>query len=261
MTIVKHELKKGWKSLAIWTGAISLFLVVCVVLYPEMKSEMESMNDMFASMGAFTQAFGMDKINFGTWSGYYAIECGNIMGIGGAFFAAILAVTALAKEEKDKTAEFLLSHPVSRRRIITEKGISVLIQICTMNIVVFLLSVLSMVCINAEIVWKEIMLLHLAYFLVQIVIAGICYGISAFVTGNGIGLGMGVAITMYFLNLVANITESARDLKYITPFGFADGANIIAESALNWTMVIINMVFAIVGVVVAYGKYTRKDIR
>ena len=138
MILFKHELKKGWKSLAIWTIAISFFLVVCVFLYPEMKGEMENMNDMFSSMGAFTQAFGMDKINFGTWMGYYAIECGNVIGMGGAFFAAILAVTALAKEEKDRTAEFLLSHPVSRRRVITEKGIAVLVQICIMNMIVFL---------------------------------------------------------------------------------------------------------------------------
>lgn len=261
MILFKHELKKGWKSLAIWTIAISFFLVVCVFLYPEMKGEMENMNDMFSSMGAFTQAFGMDKINFGTWMGYYAIECGNVIGMGGAFFAAILAVTALAKEEKDRTAEFLLSHPVSRKRVITEKGMAVLVQICIMNIVVFLLSIISMVCINVEVSWKEIFLLHFAYFLVQIVLAGICFGISAFISGNGIGLGIGVATSMYFINLVANITESAKDLKYITPFGFADGASIVAEAALNWKMVAVNMLFAIVGVAVAYGKYTKKDIR
>ena len=94
MILFKHELKKGCKSFAVWTLAISFFLVVCVFLYPEMKGEMENMNDMFSSMGAFTQACGMDKINFGTWMGYYAIECGNVIGMGGAFFAAILAVTA-----------------------------------------------------------------------------------------------------------------------------------------------------------------------
>ena len=261
MILFKHELKKGWKSLAIWTIAISFFLVVCVLIYPEMKGEMEKMNDMFSSMGAFTQAFGMDKINFGTWMGYYAIECGNVMGLGGAFFAAIIAITALAKEEKDRTAEFLLSHPISRRHIVTEKGIAVLVQICIMNAVVFILSVISMVCINVDIAWKEIVLLHFAYFLVQIVIAGICFGISAFVKGNGIGIGIGVAVSMYFINLVANITTAAKDLKYITPFGFADGASIVEEAILEWKMVVVNIIFALVGIIAAYVKYVKKDVR
>ena len=58
MTLIKHELKQSWKSLAIWTGSIGFFIVICVLMYPEMKGEMENVSDMFASMGAFTEAFG-----------------------------------------------------------------------------------------------------------------------------------------------------------------------------------------------------------
>lgn len=261
MTLIKHELKQSWKSLAIWTLSIGFFVVICVLMYPEMEGEMEDVSEMFSSMGAFTAAFGMDKLNFGTLIGFYAIECGNILGIGGAFFAAILGVTALAKEEKERTAEFLLSHPISRKRIITEKLIAVFLQIILMNVLVFLMSIASVVCIDEEILWKELWLLHLAYFFVQVVLAGICFGISAFIRGNGIGAGIGLATMMYFINIVANITESAKDLKYLTPFGFAEGADIIANVDLDWKMVSINICFAAVGIVAAYWKYTRKDIR
>lgn len=261
MVLLKHELRKGWKSFSVWTLAIGFFVVICVLMYPEMKGEMEDVSEMFSSMGAFTSAFGMDRLNFGTLMGFYAIECGNILGIGGAFYAAILGITALAKEEKEGTAEFLFSHPISRNQIITEKGIAVLLQITAMNILVFLMSVASILCIKEELVWRELMLLHVAYFLVQIVLAGICFGISAFIRSSGIGVGIGLATTMYFINIVSNIADSVKDLKYITPFGFADGADIIANADLNWKMVGINMLFALVGVVVAYVKYSKKDIR
>lgn len=261
MTLIKHELRQGWKSLAIWTLAIGFFIVTCVLMYPEMKGEMEDVSEMFSSMGAFTAAFGMDRLNFGTLIGFYAIECGNILGIGGAFFAAILGVTALAKEEKERTAEFLLSHPVSRTKIITEKGIAILIQIVALNISVFLMSVAAIVCIDEKIPWEEIAYLHLAYFLVQIVLAGICFGISAFIRNSGIGAGIGLATTMYFINIVANITESAKNLKYLTPFGFAEAADIVANVDLDWKIVAINMTFAVAGVIAAYWKYSRKDIR
>lgn len=52
MTIVKHELRQGWKNLAIWTGAIGFFMVVCVLLFPQMKTQAEGMSEAFASMGA-----------------------------------------------------------------------------------------------------------------------------------------------------------------------------------------------------------------
>lgn len=137
MTIVKHELRQSKTSFFIWTAAIGFLLMVCIFLYPEMKGEMEGINDMFSSMGSFTAAFGMDKLNFGTLMGFYSVECSNVLGLGGAFFAALCAVNILSKEERDKTAEFLLTHPVSRARIITEKLAAVLIQIIAMNLILY----------------------------------------------------------------------------------------------------------------------------
>ena len=128
MTIFKHELKQGRNSLIIWTASVSFLILVCVLMFPQMKGEMEDVGEMFSSMGSFTQAFGMDQLNFGTLIGFYGIECGNILGLGGAFFAALCAVSMLAKEEKEHTAEFLLTHPVSRGRVVTEKFASIIVE-------------------------------------------------------------------------------------------------------------------------------------
>ena len=118
MTILKHEFRMGAKALAIWTAAIAGFIVCCVFLFPEMAGQMKTVSNNCASMGAFTAAFGMDRLNFGTLTGFYAIECGNILGIGGALFAAMLGSNMLCKEEKEHTAEFLLTHPVTRCRVV-----------------------------------------------------------------------------------------------------------------------------------------------
>ena len=260
MTLIKHELKQGWKSLLIWTISIGFFVAICVFMYPEMESEMEGVNDMFSSMGSFTAAFGMDRLNFGTLIGFYAVECGNILGIGGAFFAALLGISSLAKEEKERTAEYLLTHPVSRLHIITGKLASVVLQILIMNIAIFILAITSTAAICEDIPWNEIGLLHLSYFLVQIELACICFGISAFMRHGGLGIGLGIATVMYFLNIVANISENAEFLKYITPFGYAEGADLIADMSLDTGKVILGMTFAIIGIISAYIKYSRKDI-
>lgn len=260
MTLIKHELKQGKLSFVIWTAAIGLLLVICVFLFPEMKGQMDGVSDMFASMGSFTEAFGMDRLNFGTLIGFYAIECGNILGLGGAFYASLCAVGMLSKEERNRTAEFLLTHPVKRSRMITEKLIAVWIQITAMNLIIYALSVGSIAAIGEAIPWKEISLLHLAYYLLQIELAGFCFGISAFMRKGSIGIGLGVAAMTYFLNLIANIAEAAEFLKYITPFGYCEGADIVKDGSLNGIMVAVGMLFCISGIAAAYLKYTRKDI-
>ena len=260
MTLVKHELKQSKLSFLIWTLSIGFMIALCVFLYPEMSSQMEDVTDIFASMGSFTAAFGMDRLNFGTLIGFYAVECGNILGLGGAFYAAFCAVAVLSKEEKEKTAEFLLTHPVSRKRIVTEKLISVIILITAMNIIVYAIAVGSFAAIDETVPMKEMNLLHLAYYLMQIEIAGICFCISAFVRKGSIGMGLGFATILYFLNLVANITESAEFLKYITPFGYCEAADIIADGSLDITLIAIGMAVTLCGIVRAYIKYTKKDI-
>lgn len=260
MTLVKHELRQGKISFMIWTASIGLLLVICIFLFPEMKDQMEDVSDVFSSMGSFTAAFGMDRLNFGTLIGFYGVECGNVLGLGGAFFASFCAVGILSKEEKDRTAEFLLTHPVSRARIVTEKLAAVFVQIIVMNLIIYVLSIGSIAAIGEEIPWKELNLMHLAYFLLQIELAGICFGISAFVRKGSVGTGLGIAAMMYFLNLVANITESAEFLKYITPFGYSEGADIVENGCLDGTMVGIGLLFGLIGVVAAYLKYCKKDI-
>ena len=245
---------------SIWTGSIAFLMVICIVMFPEMKGQMEDVSDMFASMGSFTAAFGMDRLSFGTLTGFYAIECGNILGLGGAFYAALTGITALAKEEKEHTAEFLLTHPVTRTGIVSAKLASVLFQITVMNVLILAISLISILFIDEEIPWKELLLFHLAYYLLQLEIGGICFGISAFLRRSGLGIGLGLACLLYFLNLIANISESAEFLKYITPFGYADGADIVTEEALNGPMVAVGVSLAVIGIAAAYWKYNRKDI-
>ena len=260
MVIFKHELRQGRKSFWIWTVSIAAFLAMCIFLYPEMKGEMENVSDMFSDMGSFTAAFGMDRLNFGTLIGFYAVEGGNILAIGGAFFAAITAITALLKEEKERTAEFLLTHPVSRAKVVTGKLLSVYAIIVILNAIVLVCSLLSVAIIGEEIDMGLVLLFHLAYLLMQFVIAGICFGISAFLSRSGIGIGIGVAAVMYFLNIVANISKDAEVLKYVTPFGFCEGADIINNRSINMPYLCVGLCLMAVGICLAYFKYCRKDI-
>lgn len=260
MTLIKHELKQGRISFCIWTASIGALLAICIFLFPEMKDEMDSVSEIFASMGAFTAAFSMDKLSFGTLTGFYSIECGNILGLGGAFFAALRGAGILCKEERGRTAEFLFSHPVSRVRVLTEKLCALFIEIIAMNLILFLLSLSAIAAIGEEIPWKELALLHCAYCLLQLELAGVCFGISAFARKGSAGIGLGLAAVFYFLNLIANITESAEFLKYITPFRYCEGAEILAHGSLDGVLVAIGAGIGIAGIAAGYFKYCRKDI-
>ncbi|MDO4544585.1 MAG: ABC transporter permease subunit [Bacillota bacterium] len=260
MMIFRHELKRGRLAFIIWTAAIAFMLFICMILYPEMEGEMSQVGETFSNMGSFSDAFGMDQLNFGEVMGFYGIECGNVLGIGGGFFAALLGIGMLSKEEKERTAEFLLSHPVSRISVIGQKLAAVLFQLILMNVIIVGVAALSFAVIGEDMEAKEFLLLHLAFTVVQLEIACLCFGISAFLRRGGLGIGLGLAAVLYFLNLIANISEEAEPLRYVTPFAYAEASDIIGNSEIDMTLMGLGVLYALVGVAAAFLKYTRKDI-
>ena len=260
MTLFFHEIKQNRISLITWTLAIALMLLICILMFPEMNTDMGGLTAMFANMGSFTRAFGMDRLNFGDIMGFYALECGNILSIGGGFFAALLGITVLAKEEQERTAEFLLTHPIRRRTVIFQKLLSIFFELLLMNLFVMAVSAASFAFIGEELAIKEFFLLHGAYIILQLEIACICFGISAFIHRSGVGAGLALAALLYFLNLFKNISSQAEFLKYITPFAYAEAADIISDSSIDTHLLALGIFYAAVGIAVAFWKYIRKDI-
>ena len=261
MTMVKQELRRGHTQLVIWTAAVGALLAVCVLLFPEMKGEMAQVSDIFASMGSFTKAFGMDRLDFGTLIGFYGVECGNVLGLGGAFFASLLGIAALSSEESGHTAEFLLTHPVTRARVLAEKLVAVLVQVLIFNAVIALIAVGSICLVGEPLPGRELVLLHTAYLVMQLELALICFGLSAFLRRGALGVGLGMATVAYFLNLVANIADSASWLKYVTPFGYTESADIVSAGRLDVGMLALGLCVGAAIALAGSVYYARKDIQ
>ena len=261
MTVFLHELKQNRLSVIIWSAVIAFMLGVSIIIYPEMSSQIGDISQMFSDMGAFSDAFGMDQINFGEFMGYFGVECGNVLGLGGPIFAAITAVSVLSKEEKNKTAEFLLTHPISRGRIITEKLFAVIAQIIVLNVSVMAVSCIAALVIGENPEWGKMALIFLAYFLLDLEVAFICFGLSAFLRRGGFAVSLGITMAFYFMNILANITDEIKFLKYITPYGYTDSGYIIKNGALDFKYMWIGLLLAAAGIITAYTVYTKKDIK
>ena len=261
MTLFIHELKRDRVKLIVWTAVIASMLLISIVIYPQMTSQMDQMGDVFSQMGGFSEAFNMDKVNFGEFSGYFAVECGNVLGLGGAFFASLLGIAALAKEERERTAEFLLTHPVSRTYVVGQKLLAVAVEILILNVVVSLTAVAGSLIIGETIDAKLFCQVFLGYLLMQLEIGCVMFGLSAFLRGSGLGIALGAAFVLYFMNILANLTDDVEFLRYITPFSYADSTAIVSSGAIEAKYLIPGVVYAVAGVAAAFIRYNKKDIR
>lgn len=184
----------------------------------------------------------------------------EVLGIGGGLFAAYLGITVFSKEEKEHTAEFLLSHPVSRFSVAVQKLASVLVRIIAMNIAVAAISSAAVLAIGENFPAKEFMLIHTGYLILQLEIGAVCAGISAFIRRGSVGIGLGIAAALYFANIICNITENAEFIKYITPFAYSEPADIISSGKLNAVLILLGAAYAAAAATAGIIKYIRKDI-
>ncbi len=261
MSIFLHEWKRGWKSFLIWTLSLAAVVFMMVVIYPEFEEMMAGLDDLIAGMGAFGDAFGLELLSFSDPIAYYGLEVGNTLGIGGAMFAAILGIGMLAKEEGSHTAEFLLTLPATRFNIALQKFLAMLSQIVLFNLASFGAGVLAFAMIGENLDVPLMITYHLALLLMMLVIGILTFGLSGFLHNRSMGLGIGIALLFYILNIVSNLIEAAEVLRYGTPFAFAEASRVISEGVIEWPYVLTTFAFALLVLAVGTRYFTRKDIR
>lgn len=260
LTIYQHEMKTYIKSLCIWSICVGGMGLCCILLFSSMQESIDSMAENFASMGAFSDAFGMSQLSIATMPGFYATEVGTIHGLGGAMFAAIISTTMLSKEEDGHTSEFLFSLPVSRRKAVTAKWCAAMVHIILFNIICICIYKLGLVILNEEIPDKEFYLYHIMQILMQLEIAALCYAISACMKKNRLGLGLGIVLLLYAFDLIARAIPDLSDYKIITPFSYANAADVLSTGEIYNEAVVFGIVILVFSVCTSHVVYARRDL-
>ncbi|HKM04839.1 MAG TPA: ABC transporter permease subunit [Lachnospiraceae bacterium] len=260
MTIVKHEIKMNFKSLLIWSLTVGSLIFVFMMIYPSLANQLVDMEAVYSNMGSFSAAFGMDQISFTTPLGFYGIEAGAMLSLGGAMFAAMIGTSMLCKEEGNHTSEFLFTMPHTRTEIIAFKVISMAIIILAFDAICFVCGVSSFIASGENLEFKKFALYHVAQTFMHLQIGMICFGISAFLKKNNVGLGIGIAILLYFLQMFVNISDKVEFLKYITPYCYSDAAKVFPTSSIDGELLWIGMMTGFIFLGIAFVKYNRKDL-
>ncbi len=260
MTLYRYELRKGRLSWIIWTAAMTFVLALCVLIYPMMEEQMAELSQSLAAMGGLSEAMGLDEGLFTDFTSYFAMECSETLGLGGAILASILGASALSKEEREHTAEFLLTHPISRAYVVTSKLLSIYTRLLALNLTVALGTALCIALLAIEADFGLLALVFLSNLLLQIEIASLCFFLSATLTRGGLGVGLGLSLGFYVLNLLSSITEQTEFLQYLTPFAYANGGEIVADGALHAGYLTIGLVLTVAAVAATYWCYGKKDI-
>lgn len=260
MTLWKHELKMNLKTLLIWSMSVGIICFGCLLLFKGLQESMEGMADMYAQMGAFSTALGLDKVSMNTIEGFYATEVALMFALGGAMFAAMTGVSLISKEEEGHTSEFLNTLPFGRMHIVYTKYVSLIFSVFFFQIICVIWILAGFLGASDFPPMNEFILYHTAQFLMQLEIATICFLISAWNKKRQTGIALGLALLLYMMDLMCRVLPDIENLKYVTPYYFSNAADIFTNKSVDAVMLFICLGVILVCAAAAGIIYEKRDL-
>lgn len=263
MNIFFRELKANRKALIIW--CLSMFLLVIsgmgkYTAYSSSGLNSDVFNDMPFTMKAI---LGIGSFDVTKMVGYFAMLF-LYLEIAAAIHAALLGTGIIAKEERDKTTEFLMVKPVSRYLIITSKLLAALFNIIMLNVVTLISCVVMVSAYNkGEDITGEIVMFMLSMFIVQLIFFSLGTAMAAILNKSKAAgsITIGILLCGYIISRITELTDKLNFLNVFSPFKYFSYSKIADGNGLNGIIVIIAILMIAIFFVSTYYFYSKRDLR
>jgi ABC-2 type transport system permease protein len=263
VNIFIRELKANRKALFIWSACMFLLVLSGMGKYTAYSSGGQSaavFNDIPQSVKAL---LGMGSFDVTTVSGFFAMLFLYIE-LTVAIHASLLGAGIISKEEHDKTCEFLMIKPVSRKVVITAKLLAAFVNVFVINLVTFVTSVYMISHFNkGPDITGEIVMFMLSMFIVQLIFLSLGVAIAA-MTKNPKGSGsvaIGLMLTAFIISKITDLTDRLNVLNILSPFKYFSYADLACGKGLNAVIVISSLLLIAVLSASAYYFYPKRDLQ
>lgn len=264
MNIVLRELQANARSLLIWCASMVFLIYAGMLKYSGFASAGQSVNELFNQFPpAVKSIFGLGSLDITTITGFYAVFYLYFMLLAGVH-AVMLGAVIIAKEERDRTADFLFAKPVLRSRIITSKLLAALFNIIVLNLTTLFASMVFVDMFNTgKPITDVILRLMVSLFILQLIFAALGAGIAA-ATRNvkkATSLSSALLLTTFVISVAIDLYNKIDFLKYLTPFKYFPAAEVIQTGTYAASFLILSLLLVITFIAVTYYFMERRDLQ
>lgn len=263
MQVLRRELQANRKSWLVWTVALAALSLMMMSVYPSFRQDsanLEAMMDLFPE--AFAKIFGLDQLSMAEPIGFYATEAYFMVILFGSLYAAILGASIMAKEEDDKTIEFLLARPLSRNRMLANKLLALLVFLVLLNLGIGLVTFVSFAAFDVgDYSSATLLRLVVAPLFVHVTFASLAFSLSLFFARRkaATSMAIGMVIGLYFVDVLATLSEKFEILRYLTPYYYVEAVGIVHDGIKPGNVLVLLGV-AIIALAASFFFYSRRDI-
>ncbi len=262
--LYSKELKRNRTRFVIWTLLVAGFILFTVSILPSMlqdRAQLENFLKIYPE--ALKKAFGMDPEAWSSPLGIYVTYHVFYSYLLGGIFSITFAMEIISKEENRRTAEFLLTRPLTRSEIVASKALAFFSYLLVFNLAEVCAGLIGLqVFFDAAFDFKVVLSLGLFGFIFTVLFGSLGLFLSLLIKRGRslVGVGTGLVLVTYILDTFAKAAEKVSFLRWATPFKFADFPVLQGSYGFDWWRLLYFLGLSALFIVLTFVVYQRKDI-
>jgi len=221
--LFQMEFRRNVKSLVLWSVIICALILFTMSLFRSVLQYQQQIMGMVKIVPmAAMKARGFGNItDIFSGFGFYAANNIMYMMLLGSIYSMVLSSTILLKEEYGKTAEYLMSRPLSRDEIYFSKLSLALLNIITLNLVAGITGLISLVAFTSgDTPFRSFLVITLYTFLLNLFFGALGVSVAVLIKRARpvTFFCVGLILVLYFIFTISRIIGVSGDFGYISPF-------------------------------------------
>jgi len=263
INIFRHEFRMNLRSVIIWSAALAAILFVFLSLFSSFSAQAEILNEAMSKFPPqLLAAFGMNGMDMTSVLGFFAFGFLFVQ-ICIAIQAANYGFSLVSVEEREWTADFLLTRPVKRTQVLSSKILAALCALAITDVVVWCASFAFINIFRGDkgydaaalaLLLAGTMVFQLFFFFVGVAVSLLVKRIR-----NVMPYSMGLAFGLYALNAFSDMLGTSI-LEDISPFKHFEPNFIIQNGRFDLPLALASVAVTIIAAAASYLLYTRRDI-
>ncbi len=263
MNVFLRELKAYRRSTLIWGASLSAIVIVFMSLYPAFASDLAGVQKVFAGLPAAVRTgLNLNISSFASVNGFYGYLLTFVV-LAAAIQAMNIGTGIISKEVAGKTADFLLSKPLPRSRVMSAKLLAALVSLVITDVIFWVVAYVgALVVSKGPFETATFFLMSATVLLVQLMFAalGALFAVSLPKIKSVIAVSLPTVFAFFIVGTIGDILDN-NTLRYISLFRFYDTNYIIKNARLDGTFLVAEAVLIVIVVAVTYAIYVKKDVR
>ncbi|WP_042464077.1 ABC transporter permease subunit [Neobacillus dielmonensis] len=262
MNIFLHELRAYRKSTIIWSLSLVVVIALFMSFYASFAKDAEEFTRLLANYPeAVRKAFGINLDNFFSILGFYSYPLSFIT-LCGAIQAMNLGTGIVSKEVREKTADFLLTKPVTRTQILTAKLLAALVSLVITFVVYFVAASITALQVKTDdFSMKTFFLLSLSLLFIQLIFLAVGMIVSVIIPKikSVLTVSLATVFAFYFVGMLS-ATSGDEAKRYLSPFKYFDSSYIMEHTSFEASYLITGLGIVVAAILASYFIFVKKDI-